>query len=137
MLNPATRKTCLPWMRFIGRSSSRSITWSTLSFVSVSSVTIFGTTSARSSRIESSSQSASSSEFRSGSNAASAVGNEPRMTPQTTPRSVRTLTSPARSSSSIVSNDPSMIAATWIAGSPHFAATDSTNVSCGTVSLAM
>ena len=114
-----------------------SITLSTRSLVTVSSVTIFGVTSESESRMESSSLSASSSAFRSGSNAASEVGNDPLITPQTTPRSVWTLTSPALSSSSNASNAPSMIVATWIAGSPHFDATASANALSPTVSLEM
>ena len=137
MLNPATRKVCRPWMRFIGRSSSRSITLSTRSFVRFASVMMVGTVSARSSRIVSSSRRARLSAFFSGSNAASAVGNEPVMTPQTTPRSVWTLTSASRSSSAIASNAPPRIAITWIAGRPHFAPTAAANSASGTVSLAM
>ena len=137
MLNPATRKTCLPWMRFIGRSSSRSITLSTLSRVRFTSVMMVGTVSASRLRIESSSLKQSSSELRSGSNGASAVGNEPRMTPQTTPRSVQILSSASLSSPSMASNAPPRIAITWMPGSPHFAPTALANASIWTVSLAM
>ena len=127
----------MPWMRFIGRSSSRSITLSTRSFVTSSSVTMTGTVSARSSRSVSSSRSASSSALRAGSNAASAVGNDPVMTPQMTPMSVWTRTSASLSSASIASNEPPRIAMTWIAGSPHFAPTAEANFAIASVSLEM
>ena len=79
----------------------------------------------------------SSSELRSGSNAASAVGSDPVMTAQTTPRSVQTLTSPPRSSASMASNAPPRIAMTWIPGSPHLFPTALANAAIWSVSFAM
>ena len=83
MLNPATRKTCLPWMTLNGRGTAMSITLSTRSRVTDASVTMAGTTPASSLRIASSRRSANCSAFLSGSNGASAVENEPVMMPQT------------------------------------------------------
>ena len=85
----------------------------------------------------SSRRSASSSALRAGSNAASAVGNDPVITPQTTPMSVRTRTSASLSSAAIASNAPPMMAITWIGGSPHFAPTASANPARTTCSLLM
>ena len=85
----------------------------------------------------SSRRSASSSALRAGSNAASAVGNDPVMTPQTTPMSVWTRTSASLSSADIAWNAPLMIAITWILGSPHFSPMASANASRATVSFEM
>ena len=137
MLNPATRNVCCPWMRFIGRSTSRSITLSTRTFVMSASVTIFAVSSARERRKPSSSRNASSSAFRSGSNAASDVGNDPVITPQTTPMSVWTRTSDSFSIASMASNAPPRIAMTCMGGNPHFAPTASANAAIATVSFAM
>ena len=79
----------------------------------------------------------SSSELRSGSNAASAVGSDPVITAQTTPRSVQTRTSPSRSSASMASNAPLRIAMTCIAGSPHLLPMAVANADIRRVSFAM